>query len=584
MFTTRSRKLNATKILLVAFIPIGSMVGCGIFPCGCFGPGTAPTVIFTNPDNKASGVALNQKIAATFSQGMDGPSLDVAYTVTGPGATPVAGTITYDVPSNVVTFTPAVLLAINSTYTAMLTTDAQNLAGVGLESDFIWTFRTGVTVDTTRPTVILTHPEDGETDVAINRKITATFSEAMDPSTINAARFTLTDSGETPIAGTVTYAAVGNTAIFTPTSFLPVNTTFTAMIGSTVQDLAGNGLVSDFMWSFTTGATAADTTAPTVILTSPVNMATGVPLNKRINATFSEAMDPSTISTVSFIVTGPGTTPVKGTVSYNAATHIATFVPLNTLAPNTTFAARITTAVRDLSDNALASTFIWSFTTSEILAEEPVDLNSLSTFAVVAGAGLTNSNSGGQTTINWDVGLSPTGTCLGDGSPCSATNPLINGTLYANDPGGVAAAAKADLTLAFNDATGRPPGTTVNDLSGMVLPPGVYTSGSTMSIAVGGTLTLDAQGDANAVWIFQIGSSLTVNNNAQVLLINGAKAANVFWAAAASSTIGTNVSFKGNVFAGESNSLETGSTVEGRMLCTTGAITLLSNTITLPAP
>ena len=88
----------------------------------------------------------------------------------------------------------------------------------------------------------------------------------------------------------------------------------------------------------------------------------------------------------------------------------------------------------------------------------------------------------------------------------------------------------------------------------------------------------------NAVWIFQVGSSLTVNNSAQVLLINGAKAGNVFWAIFASSTMGTNVSFKGNILAGASNSLGTGSTVEGRMLCRTGAITLLSNTLTVPAP
>jgi len=105
-----------------------------------------------------------------------------------------------------------------------------------------------------------------------------------------------------------------------------------------------------------------------------------------------------------------------------------------------------------------------------------------------------------------------------------------------------------------------------------------------MSIAVGGTVILDAKGDANAVWIFQIGSSLTVNNNARVILANGAKAANVYWAIFASSTLGTNVSFKGSVLAGSSNSLGTGTVVEGRMLCRTGAITLLSNTVTVPAP
>jgi hypothetical protein len=156
--------------------------------------------------------------------------------------------------------------------------------------------------------------------------------------------------------------------------------------------------------------------------------------------------------------------------------------------------------------------------------------------------------------------------------------------LYANDPAGIAAKAKADLVSAYNDAAGRPPGTVENDLSGMKLPPGVYTSGSTMSIAVSGVLTLDAQGDANAVWVFQVGSSLTVNNSAQVLLINGAKAANVFWAVAASSTIGSNASFKGSVLAVVSNSVGTLSVVEGRLLCETGQITLLSNTVTVPAP
>ena len=128
----------------------------------------------------------------------------------------------------------------------------------------------------------------------------------------------------------------------------------------------------------------------------------------------------------------------------------------------------------------------------------------------------------------------------------------------------------------------RPPGIIEADLAGMTLAPGVYTSTSTMTIAVGGTVWLDGMGDGNAVFIFQIGSSLTVNNNAQIILINGAKAKNVFWACGASSTIGSNVQFKGTVLAQSSNSVGTDSVVVGRLLCTIGQITLLSNTITLP--
>ncbi len=606
-----SRSLNTRNtitILLTSLLLLVSTTGCGLLLFAaipglfCGVPGdraplasppipvgtttniapdtTAPMVSSTIPVNAATGVAINTTYTATFTEAMDPSTITTAtVTLAGPGATPVAGAVAYA--SNIATFTPTSNLAAGTTFTATITIGAKDLAGNALPSNFVWSFSTGTAPDTTAPVVSSTIPVNVATGVAINTTFAATFTEAMDPSTITAATVILTGPGATPITGTVAYAS--NAATFTPTSNLAAGTTFTATITIGAKDLAGNALASNFVWNFSTG-TAADTTAPTVLSTSPVNTATGVPINKKINATFSEAMDPLTISIANYAVTGPGPTSVTGTVSYDAASDIATFVPIAELAPNSTFTARITTDVKDIAGNALMSAFVWSFTTDTSLAEAPVNLRSLSSFAVVAGAGLTNSNSAGQTTINGDVGLSPTATCLGDGSPCSALNPLINGTLYANDPGGVAAAAKADLLLAYADAAGRPPGTTVNDLSGMVLAPGVYTSGSTMSIAVGGTLTLDAQGDANAVWIFQIGSSLTVNNSAQVLLINGAKASNVYWAIFASSTVGTNVALKGNVLAGASNSMDTGSTVEGRLLCSTGQITLLSNTVTLPTP
>src|SRR5206468_3331186 len=134
------------------------------------------------------------------------------------------------------------------------------------------------------------------TGVAISAKLAATFSEAMDPLTISTTSFTLMQGG-TPIAGTARYAGV--TATFTPASNLAPLTDYTATITTAAKDLAGNALVTNFSWSFTTGVTP-DITAPTVSSPVPAGGATGVAISPTLAATFSEAMDPLTISTASF--------------------------------------------------------------------------------------------------------------------------------------------------------------------------------------------------------------------------------------------------------------------------------------------
>jgi len=396
-----------------------------------------------------------------------------AATFTVVGGTNVAGTVTFDTGSNVATFAPTANLAANATFTATITTGAKDLTADSLASNFVWTFQTGAVVDTTAPTLSSTNPASALTGVALNQKITATFSKVMDSATITTTTFTL-KQGTTAVAGTVSYA--GTTATFTPTANLAATTVYTATLTAGAKDLAGNALAAGGSapnpWMFTTGA-APNTSPPTVTSTVPADTAMNVGINQAINATFSTGMDPTTINTGTFTVAGPGTTSLlTGTVTYNATSNIATFTPASSLASNVLFTATITTGAKDLAGNALAANKVWTFTTGTTMAgQAPVNLRSLSTFVAVAGGGLTNSNSGGQTTLNGDVGLSPTGTCLGDGSPCSALDPKINGTLYANDPGGIAAQAKADLLLAYTDATGRPPGTVEADLSGMVLPP-----------------------------------------------------------------------------------------------------------------
>ena len=209
--------------------------------------------------------------------------------------------------------------------------------------------------DTTAPTVVYTRPDSGATGVAIDGNITATFSEEMDRSTITTSTFTL-KQGTTPVTAKVSFA--GTTATFTPTAKLSNGTRYTATITTGTTDLAGNAMASNYVWSFTTGM-AADTTAPTVIFTSPVNGATAAPVNQKVNAAFSKAMNPATINSATFTLK-KGTTPVSGKVTSFAST--ATFAPASDFEKGKGYTATITTGVKDLAGNALASNYVWYFT------------------------------------------------------------------------------------------------------------------------------------------------------------------------------------------------------------------------------
>ena len=206
------------------------------------------------------------------------------------------------------------------------------------------------------------------------------------------------------------------------------------------------------------------------------------------------------------------------------------------------------------------------------VAVPTVNLGSASNFAVLAGAGITNT---GPTTLTGsagsDIGSSPTGTFTGD------TLVTTDGTKYiAVDP--AVSAAKDALVTAYNDAAGRTPATTIAaDLAGQTLVEGIYNSAS--SIGLTGTLTLDAQNDPDAVFIFQAGSTLTTASGSRVELINGAQACNVFWQVGSSATFGTSTNFVGHVLALTSITATTGATFQGQLLARNGAVTLDTNTI-----
>jgi len=206
--------------------------------------------------------------------------------------------------------------------------------------------------------------------------------------------------------------------------------------------------------------------------------------------------------------------------------------------------------------------------------QAPVVLRAAAGYAVLAGSTVTSINA---TTVNGNIGLAP-------GSSVTGFPPgTINGVM---DVGNTAAnLAKAALTVAYNDAKGRTlaPVSKIGNLGGQTLAPGLYKSTSGMEIT-SGDLTLDAQGDSHAVFIFQIASTLTTSAGRQVFLIGNAKAANVFWQVGTSATLETTTSFKGTIMADQSITLNNGATVEGRVLARIGAVTMNANTITVPTP
>ena len=199
-----------------------------------------------------------------------------------------------------------------------------------------------------------------------------------------------------------------------------------------------------------------------------------------------------------------------------------------------------------------------------------VSLAGASGLSVLAGSAVTNT---GATTITGDLGLSP-GTSVGGFPPG-----ILNGTLHINDA--TANQAKLDLTAAYNDAAGRTSTDIVTlsgNIGGLTLTPGLYKSTSSLAIS-SGDLTFDAKGNANAIFIIQIASTLTTTSGRKVILSGGALASNIFWQVGSSVTFGTTSVFKGTIMAMQSITFATGATLDGRGLARTGAVTMAGNTI-----
>lgn len=471
------------------------------------------------------------------------------------------------------------------------------------------------------PTVTVVTPSSGALNVAPNVKtITAVFSKAMDPATLTNASFTLACPVATPITGgTVSYLADSKMATLPLLAVLPVATVCTATVTTAAKDSTGLNLASNYAWQFTTSA-STDVTAPTVTLVNPLDAATGVATNTAVNATFSEAMDPLTVKTANFTLTSVGG-PVAGTVSINPLNTLATFTPSANLAVNTTYTATVTTGVTDQAGNPLTVIKVWTFNTAAVATVAPlVVLNMAQPFGTFGGsAGMTNM--GVLTIVNGDIGTIATGnsmiTGFHDASNVYTETPAnigtVTGKIYTctNSTTGtnvagpsapdcaLATQARLDaqtayLALAAMPVVGASPAPGAN-LAGVTLLPGTYKAPGGSFLIEGGNLTLDAQGDANATWVFQMASTLTVGGPGaaapqSIILAGGALAKNVFWQVGSAATInaaggGTMV---GTIIAQDGVTFSTAGqvalvTLNGRALSLGASVTMVNTVVNVPA-
>jgi hypothetical protein len=487
--------------------------------------------------------------------------------------------------------------------------------------------------------------------VPLNEQIiSATFSEPMNSGTIVLANFTLTGPGSTPVTGgTVAYAASGNSLVFTLPANLQSDTTYTATISNEVTDAAGTALnggiacasstSGNCVWTFTTGSTTL-ATSPELVSTVPGDtapgvQATGVPLNQAVHATFTEAMNPLTLTTATFLLyegTAASGTPLQAKITYDPTTSIATLTPTALLTASTTYTATVTNGATDLAGNPLGSTAPspftnpWTFTTGTATVTPPVVLGPyiLPFGGFGGGAGMTNQ--GIHTVINGDIGTtgaSSTMTGFHDTSlpiigvvwPCTYTETTldvgqVNGVIDTAAPPptvecpnegtaatmAIATEAAGEARTAYTTLQGLPSdGVLAAEVGGTTIYPGVYTNASSVGITLG-NLTLDAKGDPNAYWVFQIGSSLTVGTptaSESVILTNGAQAKNVFWAVGGlpgaiinygggGTMVGTIISQPGITVSSPGVAAIT--TINGRVLALGASTTMVNTVINVPAP
>jgi hypothetical protein len=597
--------------------------------------------------NKTSGVAVGNRvtavkiISATFSTPMDPSSITTSTFTVQQGTTFLPGTVSYT--DTTALFVAPYGLAPGLSYTCTISTGVKGLAGGALASNYVWSFTT-----TAPGTPTLVSPANGAVQQATTptmfwNAVTGadTYRLQVSPSS-SFATTVYDDSTRTSTSQSLTGLAVGTTYYWrvnsktagvassysTVWSFTTLGPPAAPVLSAPLAGAQNQPTNLPLSWlasmgaetyrlQVSTSAVFASTVFDDTTITSTSQQVTGLTVGTtyywRVNA--KNAAGTSAYSTRNFttalIVVAPQppflAAPADGdtvfvtspTLNWNASIGAATYrlqvdtsgVFTNTLFDDSTLAglSKVITGLTNgttyywrvdakNSGGTSAYSTIWHFIVAPTPPLPASLLGSASTYGIMATSAITNT---GNSIINGDVSLDP-------GASMTGFPPgVVNGTIHVND--GASAQARIDLLTAYNSLKNLPPGTTISggaDLGALYplgIPPGTYTSGSTMLIST--NLVLDAGGNANAVWVFQIGSSLTTQAN--VTLTNGAVAKNVYWVPTLDATVGVGTTFNGTIVSGRDVTAVTGATINGRILAgatTAGTIALQTAIVNVPAP
>jgi Ice-binding-like/Bacterial Ig-like domain len=584
----------------------------------------------------SASVSTVKIITATFSTPMNANSLTTNTFTVQQGSTFLQGTVTYS--DTTAIFIAPNGLSPNLIYTCTITTGAKDLAGTALATNYVWTF---TTIAAGTPTLVA--PLNGAVSQAVNPTLIWNAVPGADTYRLQVSlsnNFTSTiynDSTRTNNSQLITGLTVGTTYYWHVNSKISGGTSAYSDVWSftTIATPAAPVLVSPLdgaqnqptsitlSWLASVGAaayrlqvSASNTFAATVFDDSTITGTSQPIIGLTVGVTYYWRVDAKNISGTSAYSTRSFTTSITAlqppllaapadadtvittspTLSWNPSIGAGTYrlqVDTNISFTNPLFNdSTISGLSQPVSGLVNGKTYYWrvnaknssgtsgySTTWRFIIATvPPLVLGSTSTFGIMATSAITST---GNSVINGDVSLNP-------GSSMSGFPPgVVNGAIHIND--GVSTQARTDLLTAYNYFKNLAPGVTISagaDLGALYpsgIAPGTYTSGSTMLVST--PLVLDAGGNANAVWVFQIGSSLTTGAN--VTLLHGAQSKNVYWVPTLDATIGVGTVFTGTIVSGRDVTAVTGAIIDGRILAgatTAGTIALQDATVNVPAP